>query len=294
MILETLDAAGITTSSKSLVRAQISRPASNRLVATISAADLGLALGKFRWQAASSWVDGSGCPDPGCSDFQPAAPALTSYSIPIPTGCAMSARTPVSNAGRGKKIVAITYDDGPSKFTRQILSLLKKNKAHATFFQIGNQMGGMGAVQKQILAEGHMIGDHSWSHPVLAGAGSFASSEVSRTKSRISRQTGFTPCTFRAPYGAISGALVRLVKAQKMSTIQWDVDTNDWRRPGAGVIASRVLSQVRPGSIILMHDGGGDRSQSVAATATILPTLKRRGYRVVSVETLLGLKLKYG
>ena len=294
MILETLNPAGIAVSSKSLVRAKISRPASNRLVATIPASDLGLSLGKFRWQAATSWVDSGDCPDPGCADSQPASPTTASYTIPIPTGCLMAGRTPVSNASRSKRIVAITYDDGPSKFTRQILSLLKKNKAHATFYEIGNQMGGMASVQKQILAEGHMIGDHSWSHPVLSGGGAFASSEVSRTKSRIAKQAHFSPCTMRPPYGASSSALVRLVKAQKMTTVLWDVDTNDWRRPGAGVIASRVLSQVRPGSIILMHDGGGDRSQSVAATATILPTLKRRGYRVVSVETLLGLKLKYG
>jgi len=294
MILENLNDAGIPTSSKSLVRGVISRPASNRLVATIPAADLGLALGRFRWQATTTWVDGSGCPDPGCSDRQPANPAAAKYAVPIPTGCVMARKTPISRWPTGKRIVAISYDDGPSKFTRQILSLLRKNKSHATFFQIGNQMGGMADVQRQILAEGHMLADHSWSHPSLAGGGAFAASEVSRTKARIIKQARFSPCLMRPPYGASSGALVSLVKAQKMTTVLWDVDPTDWARPGAGTIASRVLSQVRPGSIILMHDGGGDRSQSVAATATILPTLKRRGYRVVSVETLLGLKLKYG
>ncbi len=294
MILETLNEAGIPTSSKSLVRATITRPASNRLVATIPAADLGLALGKFRWQASSSWVDSAGCTDPGCSDTQPSTPSAARFAEPIPTGCTMAGPTPVSNASRRHRVVAISFDDGPSKYTRQILSLLRKNKAHATFFQIGNQMGGMAAVQKQILAEGNLIGDHSWSHPVLSGGGPFASSEVSRTKARIIKQAGFTPCLMRPPYGASSGGLVSIVKAQKMLTVLWDVDPTDWSRPGAGAIVSRVLGQVRPGSIILMHDGGGDRSQSVAAAATILPTLKRRGYQVVSVETLLGLKLKYG
>ncbi|MEI7889558.1 MAG: polysaccharide deacetylase family protein, partial [Actinomycetes bacterium] len=163
-----------------------------------------------------------------------------------------------------------------------------------TFFEVGDQMSGRAAVQKQILAQGHMIGDHSWSHPVLSGAGAFAASEISRTRSRIISQTGFTPCLFRAPYGAISSSLVGIARSQSMLTIQWDVDPTDWARPGSGAIASRVLAQVRPGSIILMHDGGGDRSQSVAAAETILSTLSRRGYRVVSVETLLGLKITYG
>ncbi|MCX6390736.1 MAG: hypothetical protein NT122_08950, partial [Solirubrobacterales bacterium] len=85
------------------------------------------------------------------------------------------------------------------------------------------------------------------------------------------------------------GNLIGLVRRLGMLTIQWDVDPQDWARPGAGAIASRVLSQTRRGSIILMHDGGGDRSQSAAAAETILATLERRGVKVVSVETLLGL-----
>ena len=150
-------------------------------------------------------------------------------------------------------------------------------------------MGGRAALQRRILAEGNSIGDHSWSHPVLSGGGAFAASEVSSTKSRIKQQTGFTPCLFRAPYGAVSGNLIELVRQRGMLTIQWDVDPQDWARPGTGAIISRVLSQTRRGSIILMHDGGGDRSQSAAAAETILATLERRGVKVVSVETLLGL-----
>jgi peptidoglycan/xylan/chitin deacetylase (PgdA/CDA1 family) len=174
-----------------------------------------------------------------------------------------------------------------------MLKLLRKHKAHATFFEVGNQMGGSSAVQRQILREGNSIGDHSWSHPVLSGGGSFADSEISRTKARIIRQTGFTPCLFRAPYGAVSSNLIAIARSHGMLTIEWDVDPTDWARPGTDAIISRVLGQARPGSIILMHDGGGPRNQSVAAADVILGTLARRGYKVVSVETLLGLKLVY-
>jgi peptidoglycan/xylan/chitin deacetylase (PgdA/CDA1 family) len=190
-------------------------------------------------------------------------------------------------------VVAISFDDGPSRYTGQVLDLLKRHHAHATFFEIGNQMGGMASVQKRILAEGNSIGDHSWSHPVLSGGGAFADSEIIRTKSRITAQTGFVPCLFRAPYGAVSANLISTARARGLLTIEWDVDPTDWSRPGTGVIINRVLAQTRPGSIILMHDGGGARDQSVAAADVILGTLAQRGYRVVSVETLLGLKPIY-
>ena len=148
-------------------------------------------------------------------------------------------------------------------------------------------------MQVQIPGQVSSIGNHSWSHPVLSGGGSFADSEISRTNARIGRQTGFTPCVFRAPYGAVSSSLIAIARRHGMLTIEWDVDPTDWARPGTGAIISRVLGQTRPGSIILMHDGGGLRNQSVAATDVILGTLARRGYKVVSVETLLGLKPVY-
>ncbi|MEI7559619.1 MAG: polysaccharide deacetylase family protein [Actinomycetes bacterium] len=290
IVRENLNLAGAPTSRSLIGNVSISRPSPNRLIARIPASGAGLAVGAYRWQAASTWVDSAGCRAPGCADRVPATPAQTKYAAATPVGCVATGTSVRSNGPRGHKVVAISFDDGPSKYTPSVLNLLRHYKAHATFFEVGNQMSGRAALQRRILAEGNGLADHSWSHPVLSGGGSFASSEVSRTKSRITSQTGYTPCLFRAPYGAISSTLVGIVRAQKMLTIQWDVDPTDWSRPGASAISSRVLAQTRPGSIILMHDGGGDRSQSVAAADTILRTLSRRGYRVVSVETLLGLK----
>ena len=293
MAFQKLSHLGLPSGTKVLSDAAISRPAPNRLVVTAAAASLGIGIGPYRWQAASTWRDAASCPAPGCSDQLPTRPQRTRFSKPSPVGCVANGPSVRSNGPRGKRVVALSFDDGPSIDTESMLANLRRYKAHATFFELGGQMSGRASIQRDILAQGNMIGDHSWSHPVLSGGGPFAASEITRTKARIKAQTGFTPCLFRAPYGAISSSLVGIARSHGLLTIQWDVDPQDWSRPGTAAIVSRVLSQVRQGSIILMHDGGGPRSESVAASNAILASLTRRGYRVVSVETLLGLKTRY-
>ena len=292
MVRENLSRAGTVTSTKVLA-AVVRRPAANELRATFRADAAGIGRGPFRWRAASTWTDDSGCIGSGCADILPARPARLTFKDPIPAGCRAGGASYRANGARRGRTVALSYDDGPSNYTPRVLDLLKQHRAHATFFEIGNQMAGRSAIQRRILAEGHSIGNHSWSHPVLSGGGSLADSQLRSTKAKITSQTGFTPCLFRPPYGAKSPALIRIARSHGMLTINWDVDPADWSRPGTGAIISRVMAQVRPGSIILMHDGGGDRSQSVAATGTILRRLAGRGYRVVTVETLLGLSPIY-
>lgn len=292
IVREELDRSGNPGSSRA-IGSTIRRPAINTMVASFLAGDAGLGRGPFRWRAIGTWTGGGGCGDAGCADFQPAVPAAARITSPIPVGCTPTGSSYRLSGSRSRRIVALSFDDGPSRYTPAVLRLLRRHGAKATFFQLGGNMGGQSALQRQILAQGSTLGDHSWSHPVLSAGGAAAESEVVRTKSRIARQAGFTPCVFRAPYGAVSGRLISMVRRKGMLTIQWDVDPLDWRRPGAGAIASRVLGQVRPGSIILLHDGGGERSQSVAATDTILRTLRRRGYTVTTVENLLGLQFRY-
>jgi peptidoglycan/xylan/chitin deacetylase (PgdA/CDA1 family) len=101
------------------------------------------------------------------------------------------------------------------------------------------------------------------------------------------------PCLFRAPYGATSPALIAEASSMGFATIQWDVDPTDWARPGTGAIYSRVVGGVRPGSIVLQHDGGGNRSQTLAALPQEIQTLRSRGYRFVTVTQLLGQRLIY-
>jgi peptidoglycan/xylan/chitin deacetylase (PgdA/CDA1 family) len=117
---------------------------------------------------------------------------------------------------------------------------------------------------------------------------------MSATNSRIRSATGFEPCLFRPPGGAYDSRVVSDAKALGMTTVLWNVDPRDWSRPGSGAIYSRVVSAARPGAIVVMHDGGGDRSQTVAALPRIIRTLKGRGYRLVTVSKLLGQRTIWG
>jgi peptidoglycan/xylan/chitin deacetylase (PgdA/CDA1 family) len=192
---------------------------------------------------------------------------------------------------RAGKVVALTFDDGPWPGTPAFLSVLERAHVVATFFQIGNQVATYGpAVDRRMLADGDAIGDHTWDHAIVAGGGSFAASEITRTAAAIRRLTGFTPCVFRAPYGAVGPSLISTARSLGFTTIQWDVDPRDWSLPGADAIYVRVVGAVRPGSIVIQHDGGGDRSQTLAALPREIATLKARGYRFVTVPELLGLQ----
>jgi peptidoglycan/xylan/chitin deacetylase (PgdA/CDA1 family) len=200
----------------------------------------------------------------------------------------------VTNGARSSHVVALTFDDGPWPDTPAFLALLERNHVPATFFQIGRQVGTYGrGVDQRILADGDIIGDHTWDHADVAGAGSHAAWEIASTRTAIARLTGFTPCLFRAPGGAVSSALIGEAHSMGFVTIEWDVDPQDWRRPGTGAILSTVLGNVRNGSIVLQHDGGGDRSQTLAALPTEIRVLRSRGYRFVTVPQLLGLRVIY-
>lgn len=133
-----------------------------------------------------------------------------------------------------------------------------------------------------------MVANHSWNHANLGGGGSGASSQLSRTNAAIRKATGFTPCLFRPPYGSTGSDLVRRTRWQGMTSILWSVDPLDWRQPGAGSIASRVVSGTGRGAIILSHDGGGPRGQTLSALPKIVTSLKRKGYSFVTVNELLG------
>ncbi len=114
------------------------------------------------------------------------------------------------------------------------------------------------------------------------------------TSRRIKHATGFAPCLFRPPGGAFDSRVVSDARSLGMSTVIWDVDPRDWSTPGSGAIYSRVVSATRPGSIVLMHDGGGNRSQTVAALPKIVHTLRHRGYRFVTVTRLLRQRTIWG
>jgi peptidoglycan/xylan/chitin deacetylase (PgdA/CDA1 family) len=137
------------------------------------------------------------------------------------------------------------------------------------------------------LREGDVIGDHTFTHPYLTRSGAVRA-QLQRTIAAINAQTGYTPCVFRPPYGAYDSSVVQTARSLGLATIMWNVDPSDYTQPGTATIVHRVLSQVQPGSIIISHDGGGPRGQTLAAYPQIISALRRRGYGIVTIPQLLG------
>jgi peptidoglycan/xylan/chitin deacetylase (PgdA/CDA1 family) len=195
--------------------------------------------------------------------------------------------------GPSVREVAIGFDDGPWQDTPQFVAMLEQLHVNATFFMIGEQISsGYRSVLLRELHAGDVLGDHTWTHPDLVTYG-HVRWELGSDQARIRELTGYTPCLFRPPYGAIDSNVVGVARSLGMATILWDVDPVDWSTPGTSKIISRVLAQVQPGSIILSHDGGGYRGETLAAYRTIIPALRARGYRIVTIPQLLGFRPIY-
>jgi peptidoglycan-N-acetylglucosamine deacetylase len=283
--------AGGTTSALS---ATIERPDLRSFTARFAASAVGLRTGRFSWIVTSTWADSKRCAPgrPVCGDRLPDTGNVAASLVPpTPTGCRARSPWSWSNASRSRRVVALTFDDGPSAYTGRMLDILKRNGVHGTFFVIGQQVAGGASVLRRALKEGNAIGNHTYTHANVSGGGL---GQIRSTQATILRNTGYTPCVFRPPYGATSSLLVGQARSLGLDTILWDVDPRDWARPGSGAIYSNVVGNTRPGSIILSHDGGGPREQTLAAYQSIIPTLKRRGYRFATVPELLGLKPTYG
>ncbi|MFF7586364.1 polysaccharide deacetylase family protein [Kitasatospora purpeofusca] len=194
--------------------------------------------------------------------------------------------------GGSAPLVALTFDDGPHpEYTPQVLDVLARYDAPAAFFCIGLHALAHPGVVRRIAAEGHTLGNHSWSHAYLPDLGPIGLREqLGFTADALARACGgIRPSRWlRPPYGGRSPELLKAVAGSGLSTALWDVDAKDWSRPGAEVVAERVLNGVGPGSVVLMHDGGGDRSQTVAALPEVITGLRRRGYRIVGLDELLA------
>jgi peptidoglycan/xylan/chitin deacetylase (PgdA/CDA1 family) len=180
----------------------------------------------------------------------------------------------------GSAAVALTFDDGPqATWTPQVLDLLKRAHVKATFCVIGRQVKANAALIRRIVGEGHSLCNHSWAHDMKLGRRTDAEirADIQRTDNAIHAVVPGVPITyFRQPGGMWTAAEVRVVKEMGKRSLGWSTDPWDWDTPGTEVIVSRVLSHTHGGSIVLMHDGGGNRSQSVAALRRILPALKSK------------------
>ena len=283
------------------VSATVIRSGARALTATFRPAAIGSAYRSMRWQVLSR-VRSPTCiapaPSPaGCLALFPARPALAMLHTPQLVGCTATGPALVYDGPSRGREIALTFDDGPWYQTPQFLDLLERYSVTATFFEIGRQLaeyGENGAIERRMLADGDMIGDHTWSHPDVAGAGMFAQDQIEDAADAIRTATrGFTPCLFRAPYGDLSPALISEARSLGYTTIQWNVDPRDWAIPGVAEIESNVIDNAHPGAIVELHDGGGNRSQTLAALPDIIDTLRGRGYRFVTVTQLLGQRLVY-
>lgn len=205
-----------------------------------------------------------------------ANPVDVSFTCPKPRkGVWVGAKT------HGRKLVALSFDDGPSAATPAILEALRRQRANATFFVIGDQVRGQRGVLRRAVEDGNEIGNHSTTHNALPDH-----SDVKRTSDLVERATGRPPCLFRPPDGVSDTRLLRDVYGLGMTTIGWDVDTEDWKDQSPADIQARVLAGLHPGAIILFHDGGGARQGTADSVTEIVKELRSRGYRPVTVSEL--------
>jgi peptidoglycan-N-acetylglucosamine deacetylase len=213
-------------------------------------------------------------------------PTPAQASVPEPTPPKPATYTAVNVEG---PFIAITFDDGPSpENTPRVLKMLRDRNIKATFFLIGQNAAEYPDVVRQILADGHEVANHSWSHPVLSRlSDERVSTEITKCQEAIRSAGGVTPTLLRPPYGALSARQRDWIQSQfGLNIILWSVDPLDWRRPGAAVITKRIIGGTHPGAIILAHD---IHRQTVDAMPATLDSLLEKGYKFVTVSELLAM-----
>jgi peptidoglycan-N-acetylglucosamine deacetylase len=195
----------------------------------------------------------------------------------------------VQLAGRRRREVALTFDDGPGPYTREILRVLTRMHTPATFFVIGRWARAYPQLVAAEARAGCEVGDHTETHPPLAllsPAGQTA--ELTEAGEAIHDAGAPYPALFRPPYGSFDQTTLGILRRQRMLMVLWSADTKDYTRPGVRRIVYTAVSGAQPGAIILMHDGGGDRTQTIAALPRIITRLRQRGFGLVTISQLIA------
>lgn len=188
----------------------------------------------------------------------------------------------------GQKVVALTFDDGPSRYTVNILNVLKAHNVPATFFVVGQAIKRQPSSMRAIIADGHEVGNHSNTHlPLVKMAPEVQNSDIAECMKLI-KQAGGSSQWFRPPGGQFNYQTLLSAKKAGLKTVLWTADGQDWKKEGAAAITANVLSQIRPGAIVLLHDGGGDRSQTLEALPQIINGIRAMGYSIVTLYQLVG------
>lgn len=193
-----------------------------------------------------------------------------------------------------QKIVALTFDDGPhKKYTPEILNLLSKYQAKATFFIVGKNAEKNPEIISRMYEEGHEIANHTYSHPTKIKTEDLMD-EIQMTSEVLFSITGEIPELFRPVEGQYTDEMINAItkKGYKVVMWSWHLDTEDWRNPGVDKIVQTVTNGVKNGNVVLFHDGGANRTQTVQALEKVLANLDTQGYKFVTINELLAIKNK--
>lgn len=250
--------------------------------------------------AATSPKDLEQSPSPAASPQQTTTPVAQEAQLPpnltftVPPqlqGQVVYQATPPAGA---EKVIALTFDDGPwTTTTEQILNILKQNNIKATFYWVGQAIQENPDIAKKVVAAGHAIGNHTWRHLMDDLDEPTAVQELSNTAKLIYQATGARTHLMRPPGGNLSGELVNYAKKKGYLVTMWSADTSDYY-VSTPLIIDNALRDAKPGGIVLMHDGGGDRTQTVEALPQIISSLRRQGYKFVTVPELMEMQAKWG
>ena len=193
-----------------------------------------------------------------------------------------------------KKVIALTFDDGPwPSSTAKVLDILKKNNIKGTFFVVGQNVKNYPDLTKRVVAEGHIIANHTWHHWYHHMNAQAAAYEVANTTDIIYKTTGIKTSLFRPPGGNMRNGVAAYAKSNKYAVIMWSSDSMDYSRPGVPRLINNIFREAKPGGIVLMHDGGGDRSHTVKALPEIISKFRKQGYEFVTVPELLEMQDQY-
>ncbi|BFU45796.1 polysaccharide deacetylase family protein [Krasilnikovia sp. MM14-A1004] len=212
-----------------------------------------------------------------------AATAAPASAAPASAAPASAAPASAARAAAARRTIALTFDDGPHpRYTAQVLDVLRRYHVKATFCIVGDNAARYPALVRRIRAEGHRLCNHTRNHANMSRLSSAAARKQIMTAQRqIRAAAGISPTVFRFPYGASNARVRAVVRDCGLRNLGWTVDTRDWERPAAHTITARVLRGARPGAVVLMHDGGGNRSHTVASLDSTIRQLKRKGYTFV-------------
>ena len=251
------------------------------------------AFGHAAQRAATNPTDPAAT-SPAPSQTVPTVSATASAPSRVPATTTPSATAPSARPPNCAKLtcVALTFDDGPVTGTSELLDVLKAKGVRATFFVVGYNIAAHRNVLRRMVAEGHVVGNHTFAHQQLTRLSAAAvRSEITKTNTVIEKTTDVTPIVLRPPYGATNATVRRVAGELGLSQILWNVDPLDWKDRDSAMVTKRVLAAARPGSIILSHD---IHPTTRKAYARIIDGLRAKGFTLVTVPELLGSRLKAG